>query len=507
MVETIHQLRDKLNEYWQGLEKNKKIKILIISVISILSIIILSIILTRTNYEILYQNLTLEDMSDVTDKLDELGIEWKTPDDNPTTVMVPEKMKNQAKIGLAADGLPKDGYSFIDAFNDSSWTMTDYDKKERMKLALQSELSSTISEIDGVEKATAYIDEEDDKGFVLDENIKETSASIFIERSTNRPLSGETITAIQNLVASSVNMDPERVQIVDNEGKLLTGEEEESDLLMTDQLNIKSGLESKINDSIKDFLENVFGEGNIDVRSSVKMNFDSEKTNIVEFSPPVEGSEEGLIRSMEEIEEQTVSGASGGVPGTDENPPDYEMVDDGQDSYDKKSSTINFELNEINKEIRKAQGQVEDITVAVLINKDVLIDGNFTPETETEIEELIYAATGLDTSQVRVNAQSFISDEVADIQENGMGMNWLAIAIILVAIALVAGLIIYRRKRNKESEELEELQAQMEEEAIRDEMEDIEFETEESKVKSQIERFVDKKPESVAQLLRTWLNE
>ena len=32
--------------------------------------------------------------------------------------------------------------------------------------------------------------------------------------------------------------------------------------------------------------------------------------NIVEFCPPIEGSEEGLIRSMEEIEEHMVGGGN-----------------------------------------------------------------------------------------------------------------------------------------------------------------------------------------------------
>ena len=178
---------------------------------------------------------------------------------------------------------------------------------------------------------------------------------------------------------------------------------------MTDQFNIKNNLELRINRNIKEFLENIFGPGNVDVRSSVKINFDSEKSTIVEFSPPIEGSEEGLIRSMEEIEEHMVGGASGGEPGTETNPEDYAMTEDGSERYDMIKRVINNELNEINKEIRKAPGQVEDITVAVLINKDDL-----SIEDEEKIADLIYAATGLDTKKVEVIAQAFDRpDEVA----------------------------------------------------------------------------------------------
>ena len=152
MGESIQHIMNQLNEYWQGLDKKKKIKLIAIGVIAILSIAILSLVLTRTKYEVLYQDLSLKDTAEITKKLDELGIKWKTPKGNATTILVPAELKNKIQIELASYGLPKEGYTFQDAFDDSSWTMTDYDKRERMKLALQNELSSTISEIDGIER-------------------------------------------------------------------------------------------------------------------------------------------------------------------------------------------------------------------------------------------------------------------------------------------------------------------------------------------------------------------
>lgn len=506
MGETIQQMRNQLNEYWQGMDKKKKTKLIAICIIVILSIVILSIALTRTKYEVLYEDLSLKDMAEISKKLDEMGVSWKTPsEDNTTTILVPAEMKNKIKIELASYGLPKESYSFLDAFNDSSWTMTDYDKKERMKYALQSELSSTISEIDGIESAKVYINEKEGTGFVLEENNKETTASVSIKRSDNRPIKAETVTAIKNLVAGSVNMDPENVQIIDSEGKLLTGEQDETDFLMTDQFSIKNNLELKINESLRKFLENVFGYGNVDIRSSVKINFDSENTSIVEFSPPIEGNDEGLIRSMEEAEEHMVDGAAGGTPGVEENPPDYVMPEDGNEKYNKVNRVINYELNEINKDIKKAPGEVESITVAVLINKDALIDEDLTTEKEKEIADLIHAATGLETKQVEVKAEKFRTSEETDIAKDKKGMNWLALVLALIAGSSIAGYVVYRRKKERELEDQETKLDDLG--SIETEVQDLEFETEESKMKDQIEKFVDKKPDAVAQLLRTWLNE
>ena len=90
----------------------------------------LRIVFTRTKYEILYQDLSLKDAAQVTKKLDEMGVKWKTPNNDTTTILVPSEMKNKIKIELASYGLPKEGYGFMDALNDSSWTMTDYDKRK-----------------------------------------------------------------------------------------------------------------------------------------------------------------------------------------------------------------------------------------------------------------------------------------------------------------------------------------------------------------------------------------
>lgn len=207
---------------------------------------------------------------------------------------------------------------------------------------------------------------------------------------------------------------------------------------------------------------------------------------------------------MEEVEEHMIGGAAGGTPGVEENPPEYVMPEDGSERYDKVSRVINYELNEINKEIRKAPGEVEAVTVAVLINQDALIDGNLTADKEREIADLIYAATGLDTRQVEVKSERFRSEELG-VAEGEKGMNWLALILALVGGLSIVGYVAYRRKKDRE---LEELESELDEETlIEAEIEDLEFETEESKMKSQIENFVDKKPDAVAQLLRTWLNE
>jgi len=503
--ETVNKYIAKITEYWKSLEKKKKLGIIVTSVFSFLVITALIITLTRTKYEVLYSNLSLKDMGQITAKLDEMGVPWKSSDDQKS-ILVPADIKNRVKIELATYGLPKEGYTYMDAFEDMTWTMTDFDRKQRIKKAKESELASVISEIDGIHSAEVFIDEKDTTNFVLDSEDNKTTASVFIVKSDNRQISADKVKAIKHLVAGSINMKPEDVRVIDDEGRLL-GEDNQDSIINQDLFLVKHSLENRINEGIKRFLENIVGYGNVDVMSSVKINMESEKTTILEFAPPIEGNEEGLIRSIEEVEEHMVGGTGGGVPGVDPNVEDYQTFDDTTSRYDRVSRIINNELNEINKEISKIPGQVESVTVAVLINSDALVDGEMTPEKEKEFVDLIYAATGLDTKNVQVKAEKFSTKGIDRIDDEP-SVNWLVVGIIASILLLgLITLIIYLRIRAKKATEAELEKLMEEKNAIELEVADLDFEFEESKMKAQIDRFVERKPESVAQLLKNWLNE
>src|SRR5699024_8019625 len=126
----------------------------------------------------------------------------------------------------------------------------------------------------------------------------------------------------------------------------------------------------------------------------------------------------GLIRSSEETEEEAVGGNAQGVPGVEENVPNYAQDNENQEGYNRSSSVLNYELNQINREIQRAPGQVEDITVAVLVNRVALENGELT---QGDIESLVTAATGLNTRQVEVHSGNFFADG-AEIEESGEGL-------------------------------------------------------------------------------------
>lgn len=513
MGESIQQMIRQLNEFWNNLEKKKKIKLVVGSVVLVFGVTALIFFMTRTKYDVLFSGLNPKEAGTVIKKLEEVNIPWKDQN-NGTTILVPQKMLSKAKMELATEGIPKGRYSMEDALNDSSWTMTEFDKKQRANYGRANDLAMDLEKIDGVEEASVFLNIPEDTSFVLN-NDEKPSASVFITLSRGRTLTSNQVRGIQDHIARAVGMDPDNVSVVDDSGKILTiTNDNQEDFDLTEQLNLQQGLQERINKSIKDFLESVFGYGNVVVRSGVKVNFDTEMTSIQEFNPPVEGMEEGLARSMERLEEQMENMLDGGVPGVDSNVDDitdYAQVTGESSKYNKASEIINFELNEINKQIRKAPGQVESITVAIILNKDSLPEDELNDELRKEISNLIYAATGLDTKQVEVSAMKFndgiSAQEGLERDVKDSTMSWLKYLIFGLAIAggsAIITIVVFKRRKNEEIDINEMIEQRANEMAI---IEDIDFDSEKSKVKEQINNFVDKKPDAVAQLLRTWLNE
>lgn len=516
MADALEQMKNQLNEFWTGLENGKKTKLVISSLLIILSITAIILFTTRTTYVPLYSTaMDYKDSATVTEKLDELGISWKEGN-GFNQILVPGDQKNQIIRELAKDGFPSSGLSFSGVIENDSFTTTEEQRKWMRNQALANELANSISKMDGIADATIYLNKPEDKGFVLN-NTQEATASVMIVRAMGMPISSQQILSIQTTVANAVGMKSENVSVIDDAGNLLSSQSSSGyDFNYSDQFSVKYNLQASLDSSIDKFLETVFGYGNVDVKTSVKVNFDSEVTSITEFAPPIEGNEDGLVRSLQQIEESTANGSTGGVPGTESNTgdvTDYAQEDSSSSKYDKASKTINYELNEINRQISKSPGEIESITVAVLLNEDALTDGVLTDEKKQQITDLIYASTGLDTKNVAVSAHKFNNTGIQtydNSQSTGFNITEnipliVGLSLAFLALGGLVGFYINKRKKDSKKSDLEQM-IEDRTDAMSD-LEDIDFDSEKSQVKKQIGTFVDKKPDAVAQLLRSWLNE
>ncbi len=511
---TLQKIRDQMNEFWQGRDKNQKIRLGIFAIIFIISIALLVFFTSRPELAPLYNQLSLEDAGVITEKLNEYKIKWKL-DDVSSSILVPKKEVNKLRMQLATEGLPRSGFSLIDALDSTKLGTTDLERRERIRLGQEHAIAQAIETIEGVEYSQVNLYIPGDSVFALGDNDYESSAGILIKLQAGVELDHNRIEGILQFVSKSVKgLTKDNISIIDQTGRELSTEYDTQRGQLLGRLEIEQGIQERMQNSVRRFLETAYGKDNVDVRISLKLDYDSHITNIVRFEPPIPGEEEGLIRSIQELEEHAQNAGSGGVPGTDSNIEgitSYAQVDHGDSKYDMVSSTINYELNEIKEEIIKAQGQIQDLTVAVLINSTDLAE-EFTQADADNVSDIVAAAVGIESRLVQVRSMPFDTSLAASIargfeeRQRTERMKYYTF-LASIGILLIAGLVIYMiisRRRKVAREEM--LAAQFDAE-ITDDIEDIELSEDLRGARKQVERFIDKKPELAAQLLKTWLKE
>ncbi len=511
MGEFITKFRTQISEILGKWDKRKKIIYLGGGGLAILLIVVLIMLFTRVEYVPLATNISIEDAARITNSLSDMGIPYKDAD-NTTTILVPKGQLSRAKMQLTINGtLTQKDFDWAQAFSSTSLSYTSEDKNHMYKLAQENSLSETIMTIDGVKKAKVNLTVPNDSTFLLsDDALSKASVTLMLENGYR--LNKQQVNGIVMILVNSVKgLEPAHVSIVDNTGRVLNEQTDiDGDITANTQHELQLQISQKLEKDLYDFLSTIFGENGVRVMVAVRLDFDSHVTTSKLFSVPVEGETTGIIRSMTDIQENTVNGSSGGAPGTDSNPPatNYAEDDKGNNEYHKASKTINYEMNETLTTVEKAKGTITDITISVIIDQEKLVDNILTEEHKKEITELVSAAAGLDAKVVNVSAQAFAKPETdfSDLEETTTDIPIWAVVVGLALIAAIVGaLFVFMKKREQKKRE-EELQ-RMEEEQ-QQEIENIKLQEEDqSSPKAQIEKFIDTNPEVVAQLLRAWLND
>jgi flagellar M-ring protein FliF len=510
MNDFLGRLLQQTKEFFQNLDKGKKTRLILGSLFVVLSASILIFFLTRVEYVPLINGATYEQSAGITSKLDELNITWKTENDS-SAVLVPKVDLSKAKMALAVDGLlTEEDFTWTDVFASNGLFVTSSDKEQMYMQAKASGLSLAIKTLDGIDDAIVNLHISNDTPFLIDTQSG-SKASIIVNLKSGYELSKDQVNGIVMIVANSVKgLEQENITLTDQTGKRLNDDSYAASSNGTDQFELKSQIEDRLSVKIQEFLASVFGVQNVKVITGVILDFDDETTSSVVFSPPIEGEANGLIRSMSEVKENVLNAAAEGVPGTETNTgiTNTATPTGSESNYEKASSTLNYELNQINTEIVKAKGQIEDISVAVMINKKSLVNSELTEESKKEIESLVSVAAGLNTKLVNVTAMDFAEIETQEFSSSTPPTSvpiWVfALIVGLVVAGGVIGFILYKKKnqneRTKEKEDFEKLK-QEEIESIKTDYED------KNTPKYQIEQFINAKPEIVSLLLRNWINE
>ncbi len=521
MGEWLSQYLEQLQELWERLNTRAKIVIGIVSA-GVLGVLVFLIAWSgNADYEILFNQLNSSDASAIVNQLEEQGLPYRL-ENGGQTILVPTNSVHRTRLDMAAEGLPTQGAVGFEIFDTSQFGTTDFERRVNYYRALGGELARSIQAMDAVDFAKVQITAPEDSLFIEEERPAE--ASVLLKFRPGFNISNNQIKAISNLVASGVQgLNPDKVTIVDTNGNLLSARIDQdlnalnSGQMSMSQFDIQREFEAGLQRDLNRMLTRVLGPGNFTVQVNARLNFDQREVESKTYSPVTD--DEGIIRSQETQEEnyQGISPNAEGVPGTESNLPQYQ-AETGQESgsnYEKTHNITNYEINEKIERHVYSPGDVQNISVAVMISQEM------SEENLAKLQNSIEAAIGYNAErqdQVTVTNLAFdqsVEEEIAAAQQAAQSAEFRKsliygglIAIIL--ILMLTGFFMLRRNLNGTPNTGEEIDVTV------DDMADIEAElaasselsTDEKKrrrLKEEIEDIVFDQPEDVAELLKGWL--
>ena len=190
---------------------------------------------------------------------------------------MPSSQVHQMRMQLATQGIPKGegiGYELLDK---NTLGMSDFMQHANYNRAVQGELARTISKFNGIDSARVMIVSPENR--LLIDPGRHATASVFLTmRRMSRPAS-ETISAIQMLVANSIEgLSMNHVSVVDNTGNVLSVHDEDGSLIAvtSSRLRARQEIENYLTKKVETMLEKVVGTGNVVARVSADINTDSE---------------------------------------------------------------------------------------------------------------------------------------------------------------------------------------------------------------------------------------
>lgn len=397
-MEALRQILSQLKATFANLSRGKQITLVTLILGSFAGFIFLMSWSGKSEFHPLYANLNPEDAGVILAKLKEQKIEYQIAS-NGATILIPQQHIYETRMKMASEGLPQGSGIGFEIFNETKLGMTEFAQNVNYQRALQGELSRTINRIGEIESSRVHIVLPEKSLFVEDE--QPATASVVLKLRTGKWLNKSQIDGIVHLLSSSVaRLNPENVTIVDQSGKLLAGENNDSSFgsLSSNQLEYQARVEKSLENRVRTMLESALGEDKAIVRLSCSFDFKSQEKTEELYLP-----ENRVVRSEQALNESSTSPelAPQGVPGVRSNIPGDIMAGEQNKAsartsiFEKKDRTVNYEIGKVISHIREPVGELTRVSIAVLVDgtyqrvmtADGKIDYNYVPRSDEEMQK------------------------------------------------------------------------------------------------------------------------
>ena len=378
------------------------------------------------SYGMLYSSLSDRDLTQVMDALQTADIRYKV-DNASGAIMVPADQVYDARLKLAAAGLPKSASMGFEVLDKESNPFGNSQTAEvaRFQRALEEELARSIGKLSNVRSARVHLAIPKPSVFARDK--KDPSASVLIDLYPGRALEEGQVDAIAHMVSASVpNLKMSAVTVVDQQGRLLTGSDGPEQMReAAHRFQYTRKLEETFAHRIEDILSPLVGNDGVKATVAAEIDFTATEQTSESFNPDAQS-----VRSEQTLEENRTGSTEGGVPGALSNQPPGAGAAPESTAADpnavaaagaaaatataastspqsnRKQATRNFEVDRTISHSRLSVGSVRRLSVAVLVDNKTTVGKNgkitktkLTKEAIDQMTALVKEAVGFDATR------------------------------------------------------------------------------------------------------------
>ena len=396
MPEGLLQILNQIRDIWNNLPRQAQIVVPIVGLVILGALIGFSLWSGTEEDVVIFSGLSDRDLKMVQTELANSGIKYTLPTSG--TVSVPNSEIARAQMVLAMAGIPRstNGYQVFEQSSGFGDTFLDYNRKDQQKTEIN--IRNAIETLDPVQYATVQITPMVDSAFAVDK--QPAKAVVIVTLKSSRALDYQQIEGMTNIVALSVKgLSKENVQIIDEQGRTLSGEDVQTsyDMKMEGafrKLQYEDQISTQRAERIRQSLAPLVGGlEHVKANVVVETNFDDQTTNEVVYNPS-EIEIDSIPLQMETIIVENTTGPSSlnsAVAGATTNINSETTVDSDSAppiTVGKNSKETQYLVSERTITKRTSPGSITRLTATVLIDYQLTADGTRQQWSAPQIEQL-----------------------------------------------------------------------------------------------------------------------
>lgn len=384
------------------------------------------------DYRVLLSNYSDRDGGAIVAALAQMAVPYKFSEDGGT-ILVPSGQVYDARLKLAAQGLPRGGNIGFELMENQKMGTSQFIEQVNYQRAQEGELARTINSIGSVASSRVHLAIPKPSVFVREKQFP--TASVMVNLQPGRALDMGQVNAIVHLVSSSIpELPAKNVTVVDQNGSLLsakTSDSNDPNKLDPSQLKYVRDIQDNLNRRIEAILTPLLGEGNVKAQVAAEVNFATVEKATETYSPN-SNPEKNTIRSQKSNESTSSDPIKGGIPGAASNqagatPAAGAGTAAGAATNAKRENIVNYEVDKVVSYTKEPVGGIKRLAVAVVVNLKPSVDAEgkttqkpLTDEEKAQVTALIKEAVGFSQDRgdtINLTNSEFKQVEKVDIPE------------------------------------------------------------------------------------------